>query len=50
VPGIVNPASLDPVFLRCGIGPSCPEKPAKLRGLIRRSNLLVAVATSEKID
>jgi hypothetical protein len=49
-PEIANPASLDPVFLHCGIGPSCPGKPAKLRGLRHRSNLLVAVSTSEKID
>jgi hypothetical protein len=34
---------------RCGIGPSRPAGPAKLRGLIRRSKLLSGVPTSEKI-
>jgi hypothetical protein len=50
VPEIVNPASFNPVLLHCGIGASCPGKPTKLRGLIPRSNLLLAVTTSKKID
>jgi hypothetical protein len=50
VPEKFNPASPDPVFRRCGISLSCPVKPAKLRVLSHRSNLLTAVRTSEKID